>query len=55
MPNEKYKRIDLRLSQEVYNQLLKLNSLRIAAEKTNISVTKTISDVIEEKFKQSIG
>ena len=49
------KRIDLRLSAEVYNQVLKLNSLRLAAEKVNVSVTRTISDIIEEKFRKTIG
>jgi len=49
------KRIDLRLSPEVYNQILKLNSLRIASEKMNISLTKTISELITERFQKTIG
>jgi len=49
------KRIDLRLSLDTYNKLLKLNSLRLAAERKNISLTKTLSDIIDERFQRAIG
>jgi len=55
MKDNDRKRIDLRLSRDTYARLLKLNSLRLSTENTNVSVTRTISDLIEEKFKKSIG
>lgn len=55
MKNDKVKRIDLRLSRETYARLLKLNSLRLSTENTNVSVTKTLVDLIEKAFEKSIG
>ena len=55
MENTKRKRIEVWFTAEGYNQLLKLNSLRVATEKRNIPVSQTVRDIIEEKFKLVIG
>jgi len=55
MKDNDRKRIDLRLSKDTYGRLLKLNSLRLSTENSNISVTRTISDLIDVAFKRSIG
>jgi len=44
------KRIDLHLDKDIYDKVLQLSSLRITAEKTHISVTRTISDLIEKEY-----
>jgi hypothetical protein len=55
MKNDNIKRLELRLHRDTYARLLKLNSLRLSTENANISVNKTISDLIEAAFKKAIG
>ena len=52
---EDFKRMEIRLHRDTYARLLKLNSLRLSTENANISVNRTISDLIEAAFKKSIG